>query len=154
MKKRIHAFTLVELLIVVWILVVVIVGMMRIFIYANITPQLAANKTQAVSEAQDKIEEIRNSNYGNITTAYADGGTPGNTFTLSQINGIGTIYINSSNPKLLEIKAVVCWQDRYGRIIGEDINLNGQLDAGEDVAGGVTDEIDSMVNLTTFLAEK
>ena len=152
MKRKKDAFTLVELLIVVGILAVVIVGMMRIFIYATITPQLAANKTQAVSEAQDKIEEIRNYNFDSIATAYAGGGTPGNTFTPNAIDGIGVVYIDSSNASLLEIKVVVSWRDRYGRMIGEDINLNGMLDTGEDLNSN--GEIDSMVSLTTLLAER
>ena len=61
---------------------------------------MSRDTTFAISEAQSKLDEIRNSNYDLITTDYISGGTPGNTFETTQPTGIGSIYINDSNPDL------------------------------------------------------
>ncbi|MDD3375172.1 MAG: type II secretion system protein [Candidatus Omnitrophica bacterium] len=151
-KKKLQAFTIAELLIVVGILAVVIVGMINLFIYTSVAAALAGNKTVAVAAAQSKMEEIRNYDYDLIAVDYASGGVPGNTFLLNQPNGIGTIYIDSTNPDLLEIKIVVCWEDKYNRIIGEDINLNGNLEVDEDLNGN--NELDSIVSLVMLFAKK
>jgi len=44
MKDKRAGFTLVELLIVVWILAIVIVGMIQLFIYTSVQAELAGNK--------------------------------------------------------------------------------------------------------------
>ncbi len=58
MNKKEAAFSLVELLIVVWILAFVMTAMIQLFIYTSVEAEMAGNKTLAVSEAQNKIEEI------------------------------------------------------------------------------------------------
>jgi len=151
-KRRLNAFTLVEVLVVVGILTVVIVGMLNLFVYTSATASLAGNKTTAVAAAQSKMEEIRSHDYDLILTDYVSGGTLGDTFLLNSPNGIGTIYIDSTDPDLLEIRIVVCWEDKHDRIIGEDINLNGILDIGEDL--DLSGEIDSIVNLVMLNARK
>ncbi|MDP8264832.1 MAG: type II secretion system protein [Candidatus Aceula lacicola] len=151
-RKNLNAFTLAELLVVTVILGVAIVGMVNLFIYTSVAATLAGNKTLAVAAAQSKMEEIRNHDYSLIATDYASGGTPGDTFFLSQVNGTGVIYIDSSNAQLLEIKVVVSWEDKYDRIIGEDIDLDGILDTGED--SNLNGELDSIVNLVMLFAQK
>ena len=128
-----RGFSLAELLVTCGILVTVVVILLQLFIYNSVLAELSGNMAYAMSETQAKIEEIKNSDFSLITTNYASGGTPGNTFNLSQGQGIGIIYIDSSNASLLEVSVVVCWRNKNGRIIGEDTNLNGILDAGEDL---------------------
>jgi hypothetical protein len=113
---------------------------------------LSGNMGYALSEAQSKIEEIRNTEYDLITTNFASGGTPGNTFDLSPGQGKGVIYIDSSVANLLEVSVVVCWRNKDGRVIGEDKDLDGALDAGEDLDGD--SRIDSTVNLTLKIARR
>lgn len=149
-RKSEHGFTLVELMIVVGILSVVITGVVNLYIYTSVAAQLAGNKTLAVGEAQSKIEEIRNYTFDNITADFGVGGTPGNTFNLSQLTGKGVIYIDSTNTELLVIEIVVSWKDKYNRIIGEDTNLNGVLDAGEDLnSNGKIDSIITVMSMIT-----
>jgi len=113
---------------------------------------LSRDTTFAISEAQSKLDEIRNSNYDLITTDYISGGTPGNTFETTQPTGIGSIYINDSNPDLFEITIVICWRTKSGRIVGADLNLNGELDAGEpDDGDGI---LDSLATLITNIARR
>ena len=147
-----NGFTLIELLIVASILSVVIAGIINLYIYTSVAAQLAGNKTLAVSEAQSKIEEIRNHTFDDITVDYTSGGTPGNTFSLSQLNGIGVIYIDSSNAELLEIEVIVSWQDKYNRVIGEDLDLDGILDAGEDVNGN--GKLDSIIKVESMVTRR
>ena len=149
MKKN-SGFTMVEVLIVAGILGFSITGMILLFNYTNVTTELAAKKSWAVNNAQNKIEEMRNYTYDQIATDY--GTDPGNKFSISSINGMGRIYIDSSNAELLTVDVVVCWLDKYSRVVGEDTNRNGQLDAGEDTDGDGL--IDSTVHLTTMITRR
>jgi len=58
-----------------------------------------------------------------------------NPFDLDQVTGKGVIYIDASNSELLEIKIVASWEDKYGRIIGGDFDLDGEVDTGETLDG-------------------
>ena len=146
-------FTLVEVLIAAGILAIVLVGLLQTFIQCSLLASMAGNLTSAVAQAQNKMEEIRNHNYDLITTDYAPVGTPpANTFNVSPLDGKGVIYIDSSNANLLKITIDVCWKEKDNRIVGEDTNRNGVLDAGEDQDGD--GQIDSIVKLMTLLAKK
>jgi len=52
---------------------------------------------------------------------------------------------------LLQATVSVCWRQK-NRVIGEDKNLNGALDAGEDANGNKI--IDSPVELTTLIVNR
>jgi len=117
-------FTLVEVVLAAGILAFVIVAMVKVFIYTSTQAELAGEKTLATLAAQSKLEEIRNHDYDNISTDY-----DGSIFDPTGLNGMGKIYVGGS-AELLEITAVVCWRDKYGRLIGEDKNLDGNLDSG------------------------
>jgi prepilin-type N-terminal cleavage/methylation domain-containing protein len=148
MKKQ-HGFTLIELLVVVGILAVVILGLIQTFLLGSVLADLSHRKTIAVGEAQDKLEEILNHTFASVTTDYGAGGTPGNKFSLSQITGKGLITVTSLSATLLQVDIVVSFQYRNGRIYGEDLNLNGVLDAGEDANGNGV--LDSGVKLSTYI---
>ena len=155
MKKNLKSgFTLVELIVVVGILSVVIPGLMKLFIDTSQLGTMAGNKTLAISEAQNKLESIRNLAFDNIMTTY--GAVSGTPFDLTQLNGKGIVYAKNttapSNVDLLLVEVVICWQDKYGRKIGEDVNLDGILDAGEDLNGDT--KISSLAKLTTRIARR
>ena len=145
-----NGYSLAEVMIAAAILIVVIAGLIQLFVYTSALSDISKDTTTAVNEAQSKLEEIRNSNYAAITTNYASGGTPGNTFTPSAVTGKGIIYIDSSNSNLLVIEVDVSFRTRKGRVIGEDLDLDGVLDAGEDIDGN--GHLDSPVKLISYLA--
>jgi len=147
-----RGFSLVELVVVTGILSVTITSMLQMYIYTSTQSELSGNLTSAVSEAQTKIEEIRTVTYDSIATNYASGGTPGNIFDTTLITGKGVVTIDSSNAELLEIEVVVCWRDKYNRIIGEDTDLDGVLDPGEDANNNGV--IDSPVELVTYFTRR
>lgn len=112
-----QGLTLTEVLIAVGILAIVIVGLLQLFVYCSTLAEAAGNTTLAINAAQNKMEEIRNHNFGSIPTDYASGGTPGNTFTLTNLNGTGTITTSQvgGNSQLLQIQIDASWQNKNGR---------------------------------------
>jgi prepilin-type N-terminal cleavage/methylation domain-containing protein len=147
--KRQQGFTLIELLVVVGILAVVILGLIQTFLLGSILADLSHRKTIAVGEAQDKLEEILNHSFSTIVTDYASGGTPGNTFSLSQVTGAGRVAITTVSASLLQADIVVSFQYKGGRIYGEDLDLDGTLDAGEDANGNGV--LDSGIKFSTYI---
>ncbi len=147
-----NGFSLIEIVVTVGILTILLTNLLGLFIYCSTLAQSAGNMTLAIREAQEKLEEIRDHNYSLITTDYAAGGSPGNIFNLNQLNGKGAVYVDSSSPDLLQIKVVVSWKNKDTRVIGEDTNLNGILDAGEDK--NANGQLDSIVSLVTMIAKR
>ena len=145
-------FSLVETLVALGILVVVLGGLLQLFIYCSLLSESAKNMTFALSEAQGKVEEIRDHNYAAIAADYAAAGTPGSTFNLTQCTGMGIVRIDSSNADLLQIEVIVSWRNHNNRVIGEDTNLNGTLDTGEDANGN--GKLDSVVSLVSLMAKR
>ena len=152
MTKNENAFTLAELMIAVAIVAVVITGMLQLFIYASTLVALQGNKTRAIFEAQTLMEQIRTHDFDTIATDYAAGGTPGDTFTLTSINGEAVVYVTSVNSSLLDVEVVVCWTDKYSRVIGSDLDIDGDVDAGEDPDGD--GRLDSIVSLRTRIVDR
>ena len=150
--KEIAGFSLAEALVTLGLVVVIVTGVLQLFIYCAVLSELSGKMTGVVSEAQAKLEEIHDHSYTLITTDYVAGGTPGNTFDLTQATGKGVILIDSSNADLLRIEVVVSWQNRNNRVVGEDKNFNGSLDAGEDANGNL--RMDSPVSLVTSIARR
>lgn len=151
-KNNNNGFMLAELVVLLGILAVAVTSILQLFIHTNTLAEMAGHKTAAVSEAQTKIEQIRTVSFDDIATNYSSGGTPGNTFDTSLLRGKGVIYIDASNSELLEVEVVVCWRDNFDRIIGEDLDLDGVLDSGEDI--NANGKIDSPVRLVTFYTRR
>lgn len=147
--KRSRGFTLIELIVTTVILGIIIVGLIQSFIVSALLADIATRKTVAASQAQDKLEEILNHTFDNIITDYASGGTPGNTFNLASINGKGLVTVTTYTTNVLQVDVVVAFQIRNGRVIGEDKDLDGVLDAGEDANSNGF--LDSPVKISTYI---
>ena len=165
-------FTLLELMIGSAILIVALAGLLAAFIGCFRLNETAKNLTIAVTGAQEKLEEIRNYNFDTVVGSYSPGGSQGNTFTidpatwLAVANQRAVIYILDpqtgailntgpmADPglSLYEVRIAVCWRQKGGRMLGEDDNLNGALNAGEDDNGN--GYIDSPAQLATLIAER
>ena len=57
-----------------------------------------------------------------------------------------------STGDLYLVTVSVCYRTKGGRVIGEDANLNGTLNTGEDKNGNYV--LDSPIQLTTYVAKK
>jgi prepilin-type N-terminal cleavage/methylation domain-containing protein len=158
-------FSLVEIMVTVAVLGVVIIGLLKSFIYFSAHANTAEHLTLAMSKAQTKLEEMRGHNFDNILADYGPSGTPGNVFFLTRANdgidGSGVIYLTSLNSGLLQVEIVVCWRNKDGRFIGEDNGgnnpakaLNGILDTaeGEDVDGNV--KLSSGATIISMIAKR
>ena len=150
--KNKEGFTLVELVFVIGILASIAVGMVQLYIHTAAMADLSGNVSIAVSQAQNILEEIREHDYDLISADYGAGGNPGNKFDLTLMTGKGRIYLDTSNAELIEIEVVVSWEDRYGRIIGEDLDLDGELDGGEDSNGD--SKLSSIVTLMSMVTRR
>lgn len=144
-------FTLIEVILSAMILVGLLVGLISLYIYCFDLQETARNTSIALNAARGKLEEIKNSDFDSIESAY-----DGAVFDLNELPGAKmrteATPVGGSD-LLLDLRVVVCWRQKGGRIIGEDtVNLNGQLDSGEDA--NVNNRLDSPVELVTSIAKK
>lgn len=141
-NQKCSGFTLVEMLLATFILAPIYLMTMLSFINTSQLNDSAKNTALALRACTNQIETIDSVSFDQIYAAYHN-----TTFTLNELEGIGSVHVNNTQPKVLTITASFCWQDPSGRIIGEDSNLNGQLDQGEDLNNNGL--IDSPVKLVT-----
>ncbi|MBU4343305.1 MAG: type II secretion system GspH family protein [Candidatus Omnitrophica bacterium] len=143
-------FTLFELVMAVAILVVAITGILAIFAKFIALNEDARNLTLALTACQDKMEEIRNSNFDTVFANYNATSFDPDGFTLNEAKG--AVYVNNTNPELLETYLSVSWRGISNRIIGEDTNLNGALDLGEDLNGDT--RLNSPAEISTLMSRR
>ena len=140
-------FTLPEILLAAVIALFALCGILLTYITCLDTVKLSKNVSIATSAAQGLIEDIRSTPFPQIITNYDQ-----LIFTVNNIpSSRGIVYVDDTNPELLLVTVSVCWK-QGNRIIGEDTNLNGALDAGEDTNGNGI--IDSTVELVTQVANR
>lgn len=142
-----NGFSLPELMVTVIILAIVFVGILMSFIRCMDLNELSRNSSISIAAVKSRMEQINNSAFNKILADYNN-----TVFTTSGLNGIGASYVTIINSNLLRVTSTFCWRQKNGRIIGEDTNLNGQLDAGEDLNGDGM--IDSPVRILTYVYNK
>ena len=138
-------FTLVELIAGMLVLVLAFVGILTSYMKCLELSELSINSSNAVLAAQNRVEQIKNTVYDQIQANFHNV-----TFTNANLNGIGVSLVDSSNPEFLQVTVVFCWRQKSGRILGEDANLNGQLNAGEDVNGNGALDSPSMIGTSIY----
>lgn len=152
LHSRCAGFTFVELLLAVSILAVIVVGIEEMFIMASVLGDISTNTSKAIVEARNKLQEIQNTNFDQIVTKYSQGGDIGNTFDLINLRGKGVVTIDQTNPELLIITIDISFMNKNNRVVGEDQNLDGILEGGEDINGN--NKLDSVATLTTYKAKR
>ncbi|MCA9400945.1 MAG: prepilin-type N-terminal cleavage/methylation domain-containing protein [Candidatus Omnitrophica bacterium] len=135
-------FTLVELLIATLVLLLAFVGVLVSYLKCMELSELSRNSSIAVEAVKNQMESINNTAFDQIFVTYNN--VP---FAVNGLNGMGVTYVDNSDPDFFEIRVTVCWRQKNGRIIGEDSNLNGQLNVGEDQNGN--NMLDSIVQIST-----
>ena len=135
-------FTVVEVMIATLILVPLFAIGMMVFVKCMDLSDMSKNSSLAVWGVKKRIASIENTAYNQIFNTYNN-----TTFTLNGLTGIGKTYIDNSSADHLIVTVLFCWKERNGRVIGEDKNLNGVLNGGEDTNGN--GKLDSMVQLST-----
>ncbi|MFC1624254.1 prepilin-type N-terminal cleavage/methylation domain-containing protein [Candidatus Omnitrophota bacterium] len=150
-NKNNSGFTLLELMITTGILAIFISGFFATIIGLFSLNENSRKLALSITAVQDKMEEVRNhspffddddgdGNDDNGIFATFDGdtfdvnGLPVDSVT-GDVQAKGTVFIDNTDPDLLIAYITASWRERSNRTIGEDVNLNGAFDAGEDVNG-------------------
>ncbi len=149
MKRKINdqGATLVEVLVTSAILAVAVTGILMSYLNCMELTEVARNMSQAVHLAETRMEQIRSTTYAAIKAAYDNVG-----FSVSGLNGYGVSYVDDTAGDILKITVVVCWKQKNGRVYGEDENLDGVLNVGEDENSN--GRLDSPVMLVGRLYER
>ncbi|MDD5450067.1 MAG: hypothetical protein PHO42_05670 [Candidatus Omnitrophica bacterium] len=132
-----------------FILLSVILSIIAAYMTAFDLVYTSRNMTFAVNSAKAKMEEIRDYNFYNIYADYNN-----QTFTTAELpagKNIGIIYVDNSDPDMLMVTISICWA-QGSRVIGEDQNLNGVLDGGEDANNNTI--IDSPAQLVSLIVAR
>ena len=146
--KSISGFTLVEVLMAAMVFIVAFLGILTSYIRCMELSETSKNASMALAAAKSQMETIKNYTvFNDILSTYDNVG-----FAVNGLTGKGVSYVQEIDTDLLKITVSVSWKQRQGRIIGEDKNLNGQIDAGEDQNSN--GQLDSPVELVTYIYDK
>lgn len=137
-------FTLPELMMSAMITVIAFMGILYTYARYLELDELSRNTGIALQTVQNKIEAIKNTDFEDIYTTFNN-----QTFTTTGINGRGVTTIDNSNDHLMLITVTFCWRQSNGRRMGEDTNLNGVLNSGEDANSNSL--LDSPVQLIAYI---
>ena len=145
MGKR--GFTFFELLIALLIFLVAVGGLVAAQEGCLTLAEGARNLTVAMNAVRQKTEEIRNAAFPNVA-AYN-----GQTFTMAGwgVQHMGVVRVDTTDPALVQIFVSVSWRQKGGRVFGEDTDLDGVPDAGEDANGN--GRLDSPAGFATLRAD-
>lgn len=159
-------FTLAELMVAALILITILVGLLASYVTCFDLNETSKNMTLAMDAVNQKMAQISDYSFSNVCSNFNN-----STFTLADSDlqlmpagdSRGKIYVypyTTSNIAsscvdctcdytMLRVVISVSWRQKSGRIIGEDKDLDGVLDAGEDTNGN--GKIDSPAQIVTFL---
>lgn len=149
MKTKINnGFTLVELMVSTLIVSIAFMGILLTIVRCMDLNEMSTNTTNALVEAKSKMEEIKNTVFTDLVATYDNVSfNPAQNFPGN--SGKGISYVDNSVVDLFVVTVSFSWVQKNGRVIGEDLNLNGVLNAGEDVNGdGI---LNSKVELVTYI---
>ena len=150
--KRKKGFTLIEILISTALMAIAIGGIFQVFTALMQLSETNENLTLCNNFAQGIVNEIRNVEFEDISADYKNKKFICNDLAAKGIAHQGLITVTDIDPGfLVRVKVIICWQDK-NRIIGEDKNLNGNLNGGEDLNGN--GELDSPCSIETAIMDK
>jgi len=146
-KNNKSGFTLMEVLFAAGILASAVSAILLTYYSCFALINTSKNMNIATNAAMGLMEDIRSSPFSRLIDDYN-----GTNFIVNAIpESRGVVYIDDANPELLEVAINICWR-QGNRIIGEDSDLDGILDAGEDRnSNGI---IDSPVQLSTRITNR
>lgn len=137
-------FSLSELMIATLIFTLTFAGTIIVFFRCIELSEMARHSSVAVNAVKSQLATIEDTVFEQILATFNNA-----TFTAAGVNGRGVTYVTSLDADLLRVTIVFCWREKNGRIMGEDTNINGVLNAGEDADGNGV--LDSPVEMTTYV---
>ncbi len=148
-KKRFHkeGMTLPELMIATGILALCMTGILISYLRSMELNEISGNMSTAVKAAESRLALIRSTTFATIKATYDHVA-----FDIPGLDAKGVSYIDDSTPDLLKVDVCVSWRTTNGRVFGQDKNVNGQIDTGEDTDNNGM--LDAPVQLVTYIYEK
>lgn len=161
MGKR--AFSLIEILIAAALLTAAFAGILSFTSYYLRNLESSRNYSIALAAAKEQLERIKSLThptdealkitFANLPAMYNnrafDVYAENSTAPLPNFKGVSYVTTKLTTPlTVYTVKVVVCWKETGNVTIGEDKNINGALDSGED-ASPENSELDSPVSLST-----
>ena len=147
-KISLTGFTLIELLLAFSILVFCLCGLLLTYIQMFVLTDLSRDLTLATNAVQAKMEEIKKANFDSLLSLN------GTTFDLagfSSSDAKGRVeVVSTAYSDLMRVRIAASFRSR-NRVIGEDANLDGDLDTGEDTFIS-NSRLDSPMELVTLIA--
>jgi prepilin-type N-terminal cleavage/methylation domain-containing protein len=157
-KKK--GLTLIEVLFAAAIMAFCLSGLLLTYINLFVLTDLARDFTTVTNALQAKMEEIKNVAFANLAAlnnttfnVTAANSTDVIGKGVIQVSDIGDPFTNTTYTDLKKVRTVISFKSR-SRVIGEDKNLNGILDPGEDDAvygANGTSRMDSPVEAITII---
>ena len=139
-----NGLTLPELMVVALILLPALLVTILVFIRCLSFIDLSQNTSRALWEVKNRMNQIEITPFAQITSSFHQ-----SNFSSANLTGRGVSYVSAVDANLLKVTTSFSWREKDGRVIGEDKNLNGILDAGEDANGNGI--LDSSVELVTYV---
>ena len=146
-RRRSSGMTLVELMVATLLLLPLLTVVMQNFITCAHLNTSAEGTSKAIWQERTLVAAIEKTPFHQIRDAYNN-----KFFALAGMSGHIATYVDQTDTDLLTVHISATWKDIRGRLNGEDINLNGVLDAGEDQNGN--NRLDSNVGFSTFIYDK
>ncbi|MEW6170402.1 MAG: prepilin-type N-terminal cleavage/methylation domain-containing protein [Candidatus Omnitrophota bacterium] len=147
-QQSLKGFTLIEVMMALAILAFCLTGMLLTYIGLLALSETSRNLSLAVNVAQTKVEELRNQPFDSLVNF---NGTTFDVPGFAAGSAKGRIEVTDTDyADLKQVRIVSCWRQRGGRLIGEDVNLNGVLNDGEDQNGN--NILDSPSEVISFIA--
>ncbi len=141
------AFTLVELLFASAIMIITVTGILMSYLRCLELNEMTRNSALALKAATTQMEKVKSTAFDQVMATHHN-----TSFNITGLNGMGNVYVDNSVADLLQISVSVSWRQRNGRLYGEDADLDGTLDAGEDSNGNGI--LDAPVQLVSAVFEK
>lgn len=149
LQSQKKTFTLIEVLTAFMLLVFCIAGVLASFVNTFFLLDLSRDMTTAQNSVRAKMEEIKKERFENLTafngtTFDLNGFAAGSSKARIEVTDV------SGYSQLKQIRIVASVKSRK-RIVGEDLNLDGQLNTGED--RNSNGRLDSPVEIVTLMTQ-
>ncbi len=150
MRKSL-GFTLLEICLATLVFIIALIGILLFYLNAQEFNELASSFSTALNEAEKMMEIIKSTQFSDIYATYNNYRFDPEGFSSGLAKGVVYIDKETGRDDLLRVNVVICF--RVGRrIIGEDLDLDGILDTGEDKNGN--GRLDSPAELTTLVTSR
>lgn len=153
-RKTQRGFTLFEVALAMAVFALAASGSLSLFISCTRLTDSAGHITRMVERAREELENrIRRTDFESLDDYFFITNDPLPLSLVCYVEGYDSVNPNNELNRLLKmVKIVITYRETSNRIIGEDRNLNGRLDDGEDTNGD--NRISSPCEIVTFIARR